>query len=201
MSLQLREWNSVEFASCSVIHYRDRFMILLVLILCITCLTSCRETPREIRTTDHLGMMNDSLLTFNHQVVLAESQEIEDFIGRYHWNMNKTQTGLRWMVYKNGKGPVARKGDIACIKYSVRLINGDLVYHSDSLKPFEFETGKAEVPNGLEEGVLLLKPGDRAKLIVPSHLAFGLLGDQEKIRNRAILVYDVELYQVKTRKK
>jgi len=104
------------------------------------------------------------------------------------------------MIYKNGKGASPRKGDIACIKYSVSRINGDLVYRSDSITPFEFETGKAKVPNGLEEAVLLMKTGDHAKLIVPSHLAFGLLGDMDKIISRQILVYDLELCAFKPRK-
>lgn len=138
-------------------------------------------------------MMDDTLLNYNKQVVREESLEIEDFINRYHWKMNTTQTGLRYMIYKNGKGPYARKGDLVSIKYNVRLLNGDLVYKSDSLAPFKFEIGKRKVANGLEEGVMLMKPGDIAKLVVPSHLAFGLIGDMDKIPNRAILVYDVEI--------
>jgi FKBP-type peptidyl-prolyl cis-trans isomerase len=39
--------------------------------------------------------------------------------------------------------------------------------------------------------------GDRAKFIVPSHLAFGLLGDQNKIPQHATLVYDIELVKIK----
>jgi FKBP-type peptidyl-prolyl cis-trans isomerase len=170
------------------------------MMLCSAGVTSCSDAPGPVQTTDHLRMLDDSLLNFNHEVVVAESQEIDDFISRYHWNMNKSQTGLRWMVYKKGRGPVVRQGDIALIKYSVSRINGDLLYRSDLLKPFEFETGKAKVPNGLEEGVLVMKPGDRAKLIVPSHLAFGLLGDMDKIKSRQTLVYDVELCDVKPRK-
>jgi len=38
-----------------------------------------------------------------------------------------------------------------------------------------------------------MRQGDRAKLIVPSHLAFGLLGDLKKIPAGATLVYDIEI--------
>jgi FKBP-type peptidyl-prolyl cis-trans isomerase FkpA len=191
------EQYQVTIAMYGVITGRKGLLPLFILLLSVFWLPSCNETPRQVNSTDHMQMTDDTVLKYNHQVVVAESQEIEDFISRYHWEMQKSQTGLRWMVYKKGKGTAARKGDIACIKYSLRLLNGDLVYRSDSLKPFEFETGKAEVPNGLEEGVLLLRPGDRARLIVPSHLAFGLLGDFDKIRNRASLVYDIELCGLK----
>ena len=156
-------------------------------------LASCHETPEPVQSAGELQMTDDTIVKYNHEVVREEQQEIEDFIHRYHWNMQTTQTGLRWMVYRHGKGIQATRGDLATINYTVRLINGDMVYRSDSLKPFDFVTGKAAVPNGLEEGVLLLREGDRARLIVPSHLAFGLLGDMDKIKNRAILVYDVEI--------
>jgi FKBP-type peptidyl-prolyl cis-trans isomerase len=43
---------------------------------------------------------------------------------------------------------------------------------------------------------MLMKEGEKAIFIIPSHLAFGLLGDENKIPKRATLVYDVELVQV-----
>jgi FKBP-type peptidyl-prolyl cis-trans isomerase len=49
------------------------------------------------------------------------------------------------------------------------------------------------VESGLEEGILLLREGDKAKFILPPHLAHGLLGDDNKIPARSIIVYDLEL--------
>jgi len=42
-----------------------------------------------------------------------------------------------------------------------------------------------------------MRVGDRAKFIIPSHLAFGLIGDQKKIRHKATLVYDLEFVSMK----
>jgi FKBP-type peptidyl-prolyl cis-trans isomerase len=53
------------------------------------------------------------------------------------------------------------------------------------------------VESGLEEVILFLKKGDRAKIIIPSHLAFGLVGDGNKIPAMATLVYDLELIELK----
>ena len=52
------------------------------------------------------------------------------------------------------------------------------------------------VESGLEEGILLMKTGGKAKFILPPHLAYGLPGDGKKIPARAILVYDVELLSI-----
>ena len=115
MSRKIYKQNSHEFVSCAVIKDQAWLIFLLAPLFCIFCLSSCHETTRKVDTTVHIHTMDDTLLNFNRQVVVEENQEIDDFIQRYHWNMNKTQTGLRWMIYKNGKGNAVRKGDIACI--------------------------------------------------------------------------------------
>jgi FKBP-type peptidyl-prolyl cis-trans isomerase len=142
-------------------------------------------------------MMDDTLIQYNKQILSSEDEEIEDFVHRYHWKVTTTPTGLRYMIYKEGNGIKAGKGKIVTILYTLKKINGDLIYTADPGHPCEFELGKHAVSNGLEEGVLYLKTGDRAKLILPSHLAYGLLGDLNKIPMRTILVYDVEVIAVK----
>ena len=163
----------------------------MIISLGIFCISSCGDGPEKEAEVRSIRLMDDTLINFNQQVVQKESQEIDDFIRRYQWKMKTTQTGLRYMIYKNGTGKPARKGDVVSIHYSLRLLNGDLIFKTDSLVPFRFEIGKRKVTSGLEEGVLLMKPGDRAKLVVPSHLGYGLIGDLSMVPERAILVYDV----------
>ena len=141
-------------------------------------------------------MMDDTLLNYNKRIVKTEDEEIADFIKRYGWKMNKTSTGLRYMIYKHGSGEQAMKGKKATIIYEIRLINGNLCYSSKQSGPKEFTIGQGGIESGTEEGILLMKVGDRAKFIVPSHLAFGLLGDQDKIPPQSTLIYDIELLKL-----
>ena len=110
--------------------------------------------------------------------------------------MTKTPTGLRYLIYKHGSGEKAMNGKKVTILYEIRLLNGNLCYSSAQLGPKEFTTGQGKFESGAEEGILLMKVGDRAKFIVPSHLAFGLLGDQDKIPPRSTLIYDIELLKI-----
>ena len=179
--------------NCIKRYYSALPAFLLLLMVCY----SCSEQPQPSNSTRHLGMMSDSLVNYNRGVVLTEDQQIEDFIVRYGWKMNKTGTGLRYLIFKEGHGKKTKKGKVAVIRYTLRLLNGNLCYSSDKEGLKEFKIGYGGVESGVEEGILLMHVGDRAKFILPSHLAFGLLGDQNKIPQHAVLVYDIELVKIK----
>jgi FKBP-type peptidyl-prolyl cis-trans isomerase FkpA len=165
--------------------------------LLMLLLTSCGTEPVKAPSTSHFKVMDDSVITYNKGIVTEEDRQIEDFISRYRWNMETSPTGLRYMIYKttNGKKPVKRQ--IVSINYILRLLNGNLVYSSREDGPKKFQVGHSDVERGLDEGILLLRVGERAKFILPSHLAFGVLGDQNRIPQNATLVYDVELVEIK----
>jgi FKBP-type peptidyl-prolyl cis-trans isomerase len=57
--------------------------------------------------------------------------------------------------------------------------------------------GKGGVEAGLEDGILLMHEGGRAKFIIPSHLAFGLTGNGNKIPPKSTLIYDIKLLKIK----
>jgi len=71
----------------------------------------------------------------------------------------------------------------------------DILVRFDSISTGlkKFIIGKGQAENGLEEALLMMKYGDKARLILPPHLAFGLLGDDKKIPRRAIIVYEIEV--------
>jgi len=165
-------------------------------ILLFVFLISCgnHEPNKNIIDEDSIKA---SLVKVNKTLSAKEDRDIDDYIQRHEWTMLKTGTGLRYQIYKKGSGPQPKDNDKVVISFVVNLINGVECYNSknDGLKLFEL--GKAEVESGLEEGIKLMHTGDKAKLIIPSHLAFGLLGDENKIPKRATLIYDVELIEIK----
>ncbi|RLD32199.1 MAG: hypothetical protein DRI83_11260 [Bacteroidetes bacterium] len=111
--------------------------------------------------------------------------------------MTESGSGLRYMIYEEGNGLTAKKGILATINYSIKVITGDIVYSSRQDGPLTFIVGKGEVISGLEEGILLLNVGDKAKFIIPSHLAYGLVGDGNLIPAKTTLIYDIELLNLK----
>lgn len=160
-------------------------------------IVSCGSGARDERDgTDKKGL-KDPLISANEYLQDTEESLIEDFIERYNWEMQTTSSGLRYMIYENGDGQEVQAGDILKLSYTLRLLNGELVYSSEIDGPLEFRQGNTAVEKGMNEAVLLLREGDRAKLIIPSHLGYGLPGDQDRIPARATLIYDIEVLSVR----
>lgn len=170
----------------------------LIFLFLVSVAASCnRDTGKHPEKVNNPEKYKEPLVNINKTLVNKESEEIENYIARHNWNMLHTGSGLRYLIYKKGDGEQAKEGRIAVINYKINLLNGKLCYSSDELGAKEFLIGQGGVESGLEEGIKLLRVGDKAKFILPPHLAYGLTGDDNKIPARATLVYDVELVKLK----
>lgn len=168
--------------------------IYFVLFITIVVYTSCNTQNKEKKNFKPID--NNTLIKTNRIVAVSEEGSIEDYIRRYQWQMQKSGSGLRYMIYKTTNGKKTSQGDMVVLNYNLSLINGQPCYSSANDGQMKFVIGKSTTVRGLEEGVLLMKKGEKGKFILPSRLGFGLQGDLKKIPKKAILVYDVELVNV-----
>lgn len=120
----------------------------------------------------------------NKKIVQWESEEIELFLRRYGWNTIQTGTGLRIEILEPGEGDLFKEGDRVSLGYQTFLLSGEMVYSSDKDGAKEFTVGRSEEITGLHEALQLLRPGAKARLVIPSHLAYGVAGDGDKIKGR-----------------
>ena len=168
----------------------------LLLFAVILVFAGCKnQSDKPMKTADPQDA-EQSLEKVNRYLVKSEKEDIENYIRRHGWDMLETGSGLRYMIYENGTGENASFGKVVTIKYKLWLINGDLVYSSEKDGLKVFQVGKGGVESGLEEGILMLKKGDKARFIMPAHLAHGLLGDENKIPPRTAIIYDLELVEL-----
>jgi FKBP-type peptidyl-prolyl cis-trans isomerase len=154
----------------------------------------CHEaTKTNEHDTITVNELKEPLIKTNKYLTRTEKEDIDDLIHRYKWEMNSTGTGLLYFVEDEKSDKKAVYGNIVSAKYIVKLINGEIVYDSDKDGLLEFQVGKGGIPAGIEEGILLIGLHDKAKFILPSHLAYGLLGDSKRIPPRSVLIYEIEI--------
>jgi peptidyl-prolyl cis-trans isomerase A (cyclophilin A) len=110
----------------------------------------------------------------------------------------KTESGLRYQFIQKGDGKQAEKGKTVSVHYEGSLENGKVFDSSyPRKKPIEFKLGIGQVIEGWDEGIALLKVGDKARFVIPSDLGYGPAGAGGVIPPNATLIFDVELMDVK----
>jgi len=111
---------------------------------------------------------------------------------------DKTESGLRYRIIEKGSGSKAEKGKTVSVHYKGQLADGTIFDSSYKRnEPINFPLGVGQVIKGWDEGIQLLKVGDKARLVIPSTLGYGAQGAGGVIPPNATLVFDVELMDVK----
>jgi len=173
-------------------------MIFAILLMVTVIFYSCSDKQNKVPEQNlNQKQITEKLVQANIAAVRAENLQIDNLIVSKAWKMAETPTGLRYQIIEKGNGDGASIGKLVKFEYEVILISGEEVYSSAKTGPKEFRIGSGGVESGLEEGILLLKLGDKARFIIPSYLAHGLSGDQDKIPPKATLIYTVKLIDLK----
>lgn len=104
---------------------------------------------------------------------------------------------LQIEVLVTGNGAAPQKGDLVTVHYTGWLTNGQKFDSSrDHGEPFTFALGMKQVIGGWDQGVATMKIGDKVKLTIPPHLAYGARGFPGAIPPNATLVFEVELLAI-----
>jgi len=143
----------------------------------------------------------EAFRTFEGARAEREALEIkkqEETLNAASAGFEKTESGLRYKIIQEGDGKKAIKGDMVSVHYKGQLLDGTVFDSSYKRKePIDFTIGVGQVISGWDEGIQLLKVGDKARLVIPSNLAYGSQGAGGVIPPNAPLLFDVELVNVK----
>ena len=125
---------------------------------------------------------------------LAEARKkIEAELDNRYPNAEKTNTGLRYIITKNGTGTASPKyGQAVTVHYQGSLLNGK-IFDSSLIRhePATFRIG--QVIEGWNEALQTMKKGEKRTLIIPPELGSGEYGYPGVIPPDSFLIFDVEL--------
>ena len=131
-------------------------------------------------------------------LIAAEKAEKEAALEKLAAGYKKTKSGLRYQILQEGNGAKAVAGKKVSVHYKGQLDDGTVFDSSYKRKqPIDFTLGVGQVISGWDEGIQLLKVGDKARFVIPSDLGYGRNGSSGVIPPNATLIFDVELMDVK----
>lgn len=171
---------------------------LLVIFFSSLLLGACHDEPKPgPKEAIDQQKLKQQFVKANQQVVQKENDEMDYYQKMHQLPFVRTASGIRYYVYKaSAKGDSIREGDMVTMSYTVSLLDGTECYSSKDKGPREFMVGQDDLESGIHKGVQLIRNGDKALFLIPSHLAHGLLGDYKKIPPQSPILYDVEITQV-----
>lgn len=132
---------------------------------------------------------------------VAAEENLENGIKFLEENKKKegivvTESGLQYEVISNGTGPKPLAEDTVVVHYTGTLIDGKVFDSSvERGEPATFPVNGV-IP-GWTEALMLMNEGSKWKLYIPSELAYGPNQRSEDIKANSVLVFEVELVDVK----
>ncbi|PWJ57683.1 FKBP-type peptidyl-prolyl cis-trans isomerase [Dyadobacter jejuensis] len=103
----------------------------------------------------------------------------------------KTESGLVYIVEKAGSGKSPAAGDKVQVNYVGKFLDGK-EFDSSKGTPLDLQVGAGMVIPGWEEGIMLMKKGEKGLLIIPSGLAYGP-ETYGPIPGNSVLQFELEL--------
>lgn len=167
----------------------------LVFIICLIAFYACgpkKEAPKVVNWS------TEQSTELNKNLTIEEEIQIKLYLEQHRdWKMEKSNTGLRYFIYQKSDKQAIKVGDLVQVELKIELLDGKIVYETKENEFVEFKVDKSDVESGINEGIKLMKLGEKAKLIIPSHIAQGLVGDLDKVPPLSVLVVDIEIIGLK----
>jgi len=126
-----------------------------------------------------------------------EINDLNQFIKENKISNQPEPSGIYYIEKKKGKGVQPVKGNTVWIFLKCSLISGKEIYRTCfNCKPLDYALGSGKFLKGVEEGLYMMHAGGKARLILPSALAYGAAGYQT-VPSYSTLIIDIELVDVK----
>lgn len=162
------------------------------------------KTPEEANAAaikDRLANYDNSEKTnferFNKDTMVQsqmaiDKKIIEEYLAKNNIQTQKTYWGVYVQMLNPGQGPKPAPGQFASVKYSGSNLAGQ-VFDSGTIP---VQVGLSGSIKGFDEGVKQLSKGGKAKIFIPSILAYGPRGNAPKIAPNENLIFDLELLDI-----
>lgn len=159
---------------------------------------SCKE---EVEEPKEINWNKEQSSELSKILAVQEEIDIKLFLEMHlDWPIRKTGSGLMFALYDSLKTPLyrfPRFKDRASIEYKVKLFDGTLCYQTEDDEYEVIVVDNSELESGIQEAIKLMRIGDKAHLVIPSHLGHGLLGDMDKIPPLTPITVDLKLIDIK----
>lgn len=159
-------------------------------LLCLLTL-ACNNVPVvDVTPADGGKDVKEDLIDANRLMAQSEESQIDSYVGRRGWTMQRLSSGIRVMESaRDVKHEAVDYEDTVVFRYDMETLGGTTLYTAQCDTVI---VGKLKPTRGVDAALRTLHTGSSAVVIVPSQEAYGVVGDGDRIGSRMILVYKIK---------
>jgi len=132
------------------------------------------------------------------QQLIMDKTLLDEYLATNGIDAEEKPNGMRIVIDNEGAGPNIRAGNTVEVHYTGKLLDGTVFDSSiPREQPFSFAVGQGKVIPGWDEAILLMKKGTKARIWLPSYLAYGKSRASAEIGPNSILTFEMEVISVK----
>jgi FKBP-type peptidyl-prolyl cis-trans isomerase len=155
-------------------------------------MAACNRPDDDSEHVAHID--KNRLININKYLANKDLDIMRHFVKRKSWKMSLSDEGYFYEILNEGEPPkITDKKQVTC-NCRISLLDGTLCYN---IKNKMFVVGGSDEIYGLHNAIKFLGKGGQARFIFPSHLAYGIRGDFNKIPPRTILLYNISVTNVR----
>ena len=136
----------------------------------------------------------ERMAALNDEAAKAGKKFLEDNAKRD--GVKTTASGLQYEIVTKAEGAQPKATDVVSVHYEGRLTDGK-VFDSSIQRGSPIDLPVSGVIPGWVEALQLMHVGEKAKLYIPSDLAYGAQSPSPAIPANSVLVFDLELLSIK----
>lgn len=141
---------------------------------------------------------NSDMQAKEQRLQMGEQNQLQDYIASNFPALQPTESGMYFVELEKGSGALAKEGDEVKVDYVGTFIDGTVFDSStDREQKAEFTLGQGMVIPAWDEALQKMNKGAKAKIIVPSSLAYGARGYPGLIPPFKTLVFEMTLLEIR----
>jgi FKBP-type peptidyl-prolyl cis-trans isomerase len=165
------------------------FLLSILVLLASSC--SNKQTKKEVNWS------KSKSIQMNKKIAQNELLDIKMYIeNRKIQNISQSGSGLFYSISPSNLKDSIKKDMEIGVSYKISFLNGNVCYQTPEDELDYFKVDKSDVESGVQEGVKKMCLGDKAILIIPSHLAHGISGDNNKIPPLTPIVAEIKIVEI-----
>lgn len=161
-----------------------KYNLFLFFLFLITISCSKRKARRPIQPKPSTTVYADALKK-SKLINKKNDEKIVALVKNDSLNTYIQSTEGFWYTYNhkiNSELPFPKIADEVIISYSIKNLNDSIIYSKKDLGVKSYLVDKEDFITGLQKGIKLMKEGETVTFIIPPYNAYGISGDQNKIK-------------------